>query len=158
VKDTLERLQLRITIRKEDEYSGEVKMKVMGSFSGLRKFNRITDLEVPLVFLAGVGDQPQPLDDCTPSGIKTLSLSCVMLLNCAVAWDPSDDGWSDQGILKSVQDMSMNSFTSLPQLQRISIFYADNWFENWQLFEMLEETPRDIEVRVIRRVPLLWDF
>lgn len=77
MEDTLERLQLRITIRKEDDHSGEVKIKVMGSFSGLRKFNRITDLEVPLVFLAGVGDEPQPLDHCIPSGIKTLSLSCI---------------------------------------------------------------------------------
>lgn len=77
MEDTLERLQLRITIRKEDDHSGEVKIKVMGSFSGLRKFNRITDLEVPLVFLAGVGDEPQPLDHCIPSGIETLSLSCI---------------------------------------------------------------------------------
>lgn len=81
-----------------------------------------------------------------------------MFLNYAVAWDPRDDGWSDREILKLIQDMSMNNYTSLPQLKRISIFDVDNWFENWQLFEILEEIPRDIEVRIIRRVPLLWDF
>ncbi|CAH0046493.1 unnamed protein product [Clonostachys solani] len=158
VKDTLERLQLRITINTEKYYDGEEKINVMGSFSGLRDFNRITDLELPLVFLAGCGDNPQPLDHCTPGGIKTLSLSCVLLLNDAVKWNPSDDWLSDQGILALVSDMSNNSSTNLPQLQRINIFDVDNWFENWQLFEMLEETPLDVEVKVIRRVPQLWDF
>ncbi|CAG9997025.1 unnamed protein product [Clonostachys byssicola] len=155
VKDTLESLQLRITIRTNKEYGGKVKMKVMGSFSGLREFNRITELEVPLICLTGSGHQPQPLDHCIPSGIKTISLSCVMLLNDALAWNPSY-WWSDQGILGLVQDMSFSA--SLPQLRRINIFDVDNWFEDGQFFEVLERISRDVEVWVIRRVPLLWDF
>ncbi|VUC32770.1 unnamed protein product [Clonostachys rosea] len=151
VKKTLESLQFRITVHKRKGRLSEEKIDVLGSFGGLRDFNQITDLDVPLACLAGFGDKPQPLDTFIPSGIKTLSLSCGMLLNEAVEWIPIHEGPSDSDIVESVRDLSKNSPTSLPQLQRIRIVdEGDKCFSWKQVDKILEDNPLDHEVTVIR--------
>ncbi|CAG9984240.1 unnamed protein product [Clonostachys byssicola] len=158
VKDTLEKLQFRITVYSGYRREGEPAMDVSGSFGGLVNFNRLTEIEVPLACLADFGAQPQPLDRHVPRSVEILSLSTSMLYNEGVLWIPDDEWPTDQDVVQLLQQLVKSYPTKLPQLRLVKIIDDISCFENRQFDEMLANTPLDIDIEVVRSISPLWDI
>ncbi|KAK7223270.1 hypothetical protein V2G26_011273 [Clonostachys chloroleuca] len=135
-------------------------MTVLGSFRGLAGFDRLTDLEVPLISLAGFGDNPQPLEESIPTNIKTLALSQDMLLDGAVKWQEGH-GVHVFDIMKFlIQLLAKNVPTRLPHLHRLVLLEdtegtkyggifkkyeacatAESWADGYEILSLSRELP-----------------
>jgi hypothetical protein len=124
VRRTLETLLFRLDIKgghRPYQYQSRFfpDMTFLGSFRRLAGFDRLKDLEVPLISLAGFGDSPQPLEESIPTNIVTLALSEDMLLDKAVKWQEGF-GFHVFDIMKSlIQLLAKNVPTRLPHLHRL---------------------------------------
>uniref|UniRef100_A0A8H7NP76 F-box domain-containing protein n=1 Tax=Bionectria ochroleuca TaxID=29856 RepID=A0A8H7NP76_BIOOC len=125
IRDSLERLQFRITIH-TTMHDGEDRMKVSGSFRGLADFDRISHLDVPLVCLAEFGPEPRPLSRHIPRSVETLSLSTGMFFNDAVEWISGNDGPATRDFLQLLRGLADSRSTSLPRLRSVEIIDEDN--------------------------------
>ncbi|CAH0055741.1 unnamed protein product [Clonostachys solani] len=85
VRHTLERLQFNLAIYSYGE-----------SRSWLEESHQLTDLDLPLVSLAGFRSYPLPLKRHIPYNVEVISLSSELLLKRAALWMDGDGNWRDR--------------------------------------------------------------
>ncbi|KAK7228603.1 hypothetical protein V2G26_000773 [Clonostachys chloroleuca] len=142
LKGTLERLQFRLHCNKELD---NPEISISGSLNGLRDFERLIYLDMPLISLTGLAIEPQPLERHIPHSVETLCLTKTLLLHDnAAQWmldsesDPQEGGileteteddhleahfW-EKPIIDVLRALAEKCPPSLPQLRHI-IFVED---------------------------------
>ncbi|VUC33988.1 unnamed protein product [Clonostachys rosea] len=116
-----ESLRFRLDVGPEEfEDWDELEFTVLGSFSGLRDFDRITHLDVPLTSLPGSGPKPLPLEQYVPDSVEILSLPDVAFCEGRVTEDWSGFGADD--IVSVIQPLAETYPTTLPRLRCINVF------------------------------------
>ncbi|CAG9971957.1 unnamed protein product [Clonostachys byssicola] len=106
LKGTLETLCFRLD--EEVLQAAGPGIATVGSWNGLRDFQRLTHLDVPLMSLTGVGPDPQPMERYIPDRLETLCLSPTMLTQKdAVLWMSYPEAVSNQ----EFKNMSMDEST-----------------------------------------------
>jgi hypothetical protein len=125
VQGTLERLQFRLEIGEGSLVDDDPEMIVLGSFSNLVHFNKVTHIDVPLVTLAGFGSDALPLERYLPDNIEMLCLSTGMLVDDVVEWFMDDVDWdngesdaynADDYIIQMIQSLAAAYPTRLLRL------------------------------------------
>ncbi|CAH0052584.1 unnamed protein product [Clonostachys solani] len=95
LKGTLERLQFRLHC---DPVWDSPEISISGSLDGLRDFERLTYLDVPLISLTGLALEPQPLECHIPHSVETLCLTGALLHHDdAVQWMLAWEGYWQEG-------------------------------------------------------------
>ncbi|VUC33286.1 unnamed protein product [Clonostachys rosea] len=150
VKNTLEKLKI-------NAYEGDYPpgydgpdVSMSGSLSGLLECNRITDLILPLVCLAGLGPTPLPLDRYVPSSVETISLTSYMLLDRSLAkWYPETWQFLDLEIIKMIQAFAENSRMRLSRLRLMNIVETEDAFQSTDIHAKLRKLSLWFKTRYI---------
>ncbi|CAG9956459.1 unnamed protein product [Clonostachys rosea f. rosea IK726] len=158
VKSTLETLHLRQELLHYFQGYEEPTLTISGFLGALADFDKITDLEVPLVALAGLGPEVQPLATCLPRNIQHLSLTSGMIYQQA-EWLPHlEDEWLDESVVEVIEDFVITYTTRPPRLRSIKVIDNADCFRTQQIDKLLEESPLfdDVEIEVVRNTSSPW--
>ncbi|CAH0001638.1 unnamed protein product [Clonostachys byssicola] len=156
VKRTLERLQFLLEIGEASLIDDEPKMTVLGSFSNLVHFNRLTHIDVPFVTLADFGPDALPLERYLPDSVEVLSLSTGMLVHDAVKWytndfDRGNGDDADDYFVQMIQSLAAVYPTRLPRLRHINIVDEHCCFQNGNLATLTKGLALGFDVQITDR-------
>ncbi|CAH0014954.1 unnamed protein product [Clonostachys rhizophaga] len=84
VEETLEKLVLSMVVGDDDYDRIPVGMDVRGSFSRLSELERLKELSIPMVCLAGFGAEPIPLKESLPDSLEVLHLGRLDLIDFGI--------------------------------------------------------------------------
>ncbi|VUC31633.1 unnamed protein product [Clonostachys rosea] len=158
VKSTLQTLHIRVELLHYFQGHEEPNLTISGSLGALADFDEITDLEVPLVALAGLGPEIQPLAMCLPRNVQSLSLTSGMIYQQA-GWLPDlEDERPDESVVEAIEEFVVTYTTRPPRLRSIKVIDNANCFRTQQIDKMLEESPLfdDVEIEVVRSTSSPW--
>uniref|UniRef100_A0A8H7TPQ1 Uncharacterized protein n=1 Tax=Bionectria ochroleuca TaxID=29856 RepID=A0A8H7TPQ1_BIOOC len=91
VEETLETLVLSFVVGDDDYDRAPVGMDIRGSFSRLSELERLKELSIPMVCLAGFAAEPIPLKEYLPDSLEVLHLGRLDLIDFGIKLEWMDN-------------------------------------------------------------------